>query len=211
MKYSVIPEWKQPTTSRSTSTTMVPTFKSVIYRHEFFFFLHLKNIRWQYICTEDVYMYLDRMWYHWATHLARNFEGRFHWLPYPPSNCHNMESPDLTCTTHLPCQWRLIIPAAPNIVHAIPKCASTVKAMPEAHHGCSKVTGASQSECPQHHSAGMAECGCSQSRSWVSDGVAGLASHSDYTAMKMATTVNFMLHYVTWIIHRHNTAWATKK
>jgi len=144
------------------------------------------------------------MWYHWATHLACNFGGRFHWLPYPSLNRHNMESPDLTCTTHLPCQWHLIIPAAPNIVHAIPKCASTVKAMPEARRGCSRATGASQNECPQHHSADMAESGCSQSRSWVSDGVAGLASHSDCTAKKMATTVNFMLHYVTWIIHRHN-------
>lgn len=149
-------------------------------------------------------MYLDRKWYHWATHLARNFEGRFHWLPYPPLNRHNMESPDLTCTTHLPCQWHLIIPAAPNIVHAIPKCASTVKATPEARRGCSKATGASQSECPQHHSAGMAEGGCSQSRSWVSDGVAGLAWHSDCTAMKMATTVNLMPHYAALIIHRHN-------
>jgi len=65
----------------------------------------------------------------------------------------------------LPVSDILIIPAAPNIVHAIPKCASTVKAMPEAHHGCSKATGASQSECPQNHSAGMAEGGCSQSRS----------------------------------------------
>lgn len=37
--------------------------------------------------------------------------------------------------------------------------------MPEAHHGCSKMTGASQSVRPRHHSADMAEGGCSQSKS----------------------------------------------
>jgi len=55
--------------------------------------------------------------------------------------------------------------------------------MPEERHGCSKVTGASQSVCPEHHSADMAQGGCSRSRSWVSDGVAGLAWHNDCTAM----------------------------
>lgn len=80
------------------------------------------------------------------------------------------------------------ISAAPNIVYAIPKCASTVKAMPESHHGCSRQTGASQSVRPQRHSAGTAEGDCSPRRSWVSGEAAGLAWHSSCTAAETHTS-----------------------
>lgn len=53
----------------------------------------------------------------------------------------------------------------PNNVYTIPERANTVMAKPEVRHGCSRETGASQSVCPQRHSADMAQDGCSQNRS----------------------------------------------